>query len=588
MDRGRCNQRKRIFFSIFFLMLLGLMGGTGFADIEHYELECIQMDAVVDESHRIQVSEIIDAAFHQETEEVVRRIPLLTNGLRYELSDLQGEGVVVKPLWKRDEVILRIKKEAGGFYGKERFRLSYTLQGSAEENHEGDQLYLSVVPADWDTYIHQVILRVELPVGLSENMVSFQGISEGLAARETMAATISQNQITAESQFFLVPEETIFMQVKLPDHTFSEAVPLGTFYEETEKWAFGLMFGIVLMAFGVWIWSKELRKEPSLRMDPPYLASPSEIHYLFEREVENRDLSILLIEWANRGWIHLFPPLPGTAGEGAAISLERRPPSSIHSFELRFFNLLFDEYGNGQRVALKDLRGDFYRHLPSLRAHLASDFGTGEKAFYKNHETKSTIGLTIMASLPVFFFWIRVGMENYRGWIAGGLSLIIMVIQLIAMRWIETADRRARQVAGGLLLVALSGLAFYFERIFGFLIALAAGLLIIYLVRRSEKRTPYGIERIRQFLGYRSFLASAGNDQLLDLMHHSPELYFYGFPFAERMNVLEAWKNQFKEIFILSPIWYHGKESMDFSVEEFNREILDFLQAFETAMEAEI
>lgn len=116
MNRLRCKQRKRMFLSFFFLMLLGLMGGAGFADIEHYELECIQMDAVVDESHRIQVSEMIDAAFHQETEEVIRRIPLLTNGLRYELSDLEGEGVVVKPLWKRDEVILRIKKEAGGVF----------------------------------------------------------------------------------------------------------------------------------------------------------------------------------------------------------------------------------------------------------------------------------------------------------------------------------------------------------------------------------------------------------------------------------------------------------------------------------------
>ena len=588
MDRRKGNQFKWISTSIFFCLLLWLQGGPVFADIERYEMERLQMDAFVDESHRIQVSEMIDAAFHQETEELVRRIPLLTNGIRYELSDLQGEGITIKPQWKRDEVILRIRKETGQFFGKERFRLSYTLQGSAEENHQGDDLYLSVVPEDWNTYIHQVVFRAELPVGLSESMVKFQGKLDGMTARETMAATINHTKIEAESQYFLVPKETVFLQVKLPDQTFSEAVSLRTFYEETENWALGLMFGIILMAFGVWFWSRELRKEPSLRMDPPYLASPAEIHYLFSRQVDNRDLSILLIEWANRGWIHLFPPVAGTGADQAAISLQRRPPNDINSFELRFFNLLFDEYGNGQRLVLNDLRGDFYRHLPSLRSHLASDFGTGQKAFYKNHETKSTIGLTILASLPVFFFWIRVGMENYRGWIAAALSLVIMGIQLIAMRWTETADRKAKQVTGLLLLIGLGGLAFYFERILGFLMALAAGLLIIYLVRRSEKRTPYGLERIRQFMGYRSFLASSNNQQLLDLMHRSPELYFYGLPYAERLGVLEEWKKQFKEIFILAPIWYHGKESMDFSLEEFNSEILDFLEAFENAMQAEL
>lgn len=586
MNRWKGNLFNWIIKGIFLSLLIGLQGSLVFADVEYYEMERLQMDAIVESSHRIQVTEIIDAAFHRETEVLTRRIPLMTKGIRYELSNIKGEGVEVNPLWKRDEVLLRIRKESGSFFGKERFRLSYTLQGSAEKNQEGDELYLSVVSPDWNTYIHKVVLRAEMPVGLSDGMVRFFGTEEGLDARETMEMSIEGNRIKADSQFFLVPKEAVIMQVKLPDNTFSEAVSLQTFYEKTEKLALGLIFGIVLLAFGLWNWSRDLHKTPTVRMDPPHQASAAEIHYLFSRQVENRDLSILLLEWANRGWIHLFPA-HSDGSQMAAISIERRPPKEIHSFELRFFNLLFDEYGNGQRLVLEDLRGDFHRHLPALRAHLASDFGTGQKAIYKNHESKNTVGLTILASLPVFFFWIRVGLENYRGWLATILSLIAMIIQLIAMRWIETADQGSKKVAGGFLLLALAGLALYYERIFGFLMALAAGLLIVYLVRRTEQKTPYGLERSRQFLGYRTFLSACSQAQILALMEKKPDLYFAGWPYAERMGVLEEWKKPFKEIFILAPIWYHGKERLDFSVDAFNQEIQAFLQAFESAMEAE-
>lgn len=588
MFSGKRTLKNWIFGSGLVLLFLTLQANAVFAHADLYEIEMIQIDAVVDESHRIQVSETIDAAFHGEGEVIRRTIPLLNQGTRYELTEFEGEGISITPQWKRDEVILEIRKTTGSFYGKERFRLSYLLQGGADENQNYDSFSLSVVPADWNTYIQQVRLQVELPASVPAAMIDLEGTLAGLTARETMTFQVDQKQILAKSQYFLVPGESVELRVQLPEHTFSEAVSLETFYERTEIWAIGLMIGIILIAYGWWLWSRDKGHEVEIQLDPPHSASPAEITYLFTKTIETRDLSILLIEWANRGWIHLYPNFSSMGGdEGAVITLERRPPNTIHPFELRFFNLLFDEYGNGHRIRLDEIRGDFSRHLTEMKLHLLSDYSKGDKAFYKTHETKKTMGLTIMASLPIFFFWIRVGLENYRGWIAGILSLLLVVIQLLAIRWVEVGAAKSKRIWGAILVLALAALAVYFNRILGFLMALAAAALIIYLVKRSEKKTPYGTERIRQYMGYGEFLLNANNEQLVSIIQQSPEIYFQAFPYAERLGLLKEWKNHFKEIFLLPPIWYHGKESMDFSIEEFTQEILAFIKRFESAMEAE-
>lgn len=588
MSSGKSYPKNWIIRCGLILFLLILQGNAAFASADLYEIEMIQVDAFVDESHRIQVFETIDAAFHGEGEVITRTIPLVNQGMRYEFTEFEGEGISITPHWKRDEVILEIRKNTGVFYGKERFHLSYLLQGGADDNRDYDSFYLSVVSPDWNTYIHQVKLHVELPASVPAGMVDLEGALAGLTARETMVYEVDQKQILAESQYFLVPGESVELMVQLPEHTFSEAVSLETFYERTEIWSVGLMLGIILIAFGWWLWSRDKRHEAEIRMDPPPSSTPAEITYLFTKTIETRDLSILLIDWANRGWIHLYPNFSSMGGdEGAVITLERRPPNTIHPFELRFFNLLFDEYGNGHRIRVDEIRGDFSRHLTEIKAHLLSDYSKGEKAFYKTHETKKTMGLTIMASLPIFFFWIRVGLENYRGWIAGILSLILVVIQLLAIRWIEVGATKNKRVLGVIFVLALAGLAVYFNRILGFLMALAAAALIIYLVKRSEKKTLYGMERMRQYTGYREFLLSANNEQLVSLIQRSPEIFFHAFSYAERLGVLQEWKNHFKEIFLLPPIWYHGKESMDFSIEEFTQEIMAFIKRFESAMEAE-
>lgn len=570
------------------LIALFLGSMPGHADSDTYEVESISVKAVVDRSYQVQVTEDLEMMFYTAGDTITRTIPLWVDNQRFEVDQISGDGVEIDPVWKRDEVILTIKKSQGEFSGSEKFRLDYVIRGSQDQEADSDPFYLSVIAPDWNTYINHADFTIELPTRVLPEMVAVDAFIGPVASRDTMRIAVEGNRVMGETQYFLVPGESVSIGIQLPEGTFSGAKVMRTFYEATEHWAYGVTLGALLMAIGWWFWSKEKRKEAILRMDPPLNASPAEISYLFSKEVETRDFSIILLEWANRGWIHLYPNFSGLGGkEGAVITLERRPSQETAAYELRFFNLLFDEYGNGHRIRLEDLRGRFARHFDEVKTHLRAEYGMGTHAFYKNHQTKDAIGLTFFASLPIFFFWIRVTLENVHGWIGAILSLFLMVVQLIAIRWVEIGDRGSKRILGLLCLGLLAFISFYLGRIFGFLMAFGSAGLIIYLIKRSEEKTVYGIERIRQYQGYRKFLRDAEKEELLALIQHAPDLFYYGLPYAERLGVLNEWKKPFKEIFLLPPIWYHGEESNQFSIEEFTREILSFLAVFEEVLDSD-
>lgn len=581
---------KRI--SHYFLYSIGLivlLSGSlsGFADSDTYEVESIAVNAIVDEKYQIQVTEELEMMFYTGKDSLTRTIPLLVNDQRFEVDQISGVGIEIHPTWKRDEVILTIKKSSGEFSGLEKFHLEYVISGGRDQEADSDPFFLSIIAPDWNTYINHADFSIELPIRVLPEMLVVDTTIGQVVSRDTMVVSLEGNHILGESQYFLVPGEAVSIGIQLPEGTFSGAEELRTFYEETEGWGYGVTFGALLMAFGWWFWSKEKRKEAALRMDPPPKASPSEISYLFTKKVEIRDFSILLIEWANRGWIHIYPNFSGMGGnEGAVITLERRPPQETNAYELRFFNLLFDEYGNGHRVRLEDLRGRFARHFDEVKVHMRAEHGLGTRAFYKNNQTKDTIGLTFFASLPIIFFWIRVMMENLHGWLGAILSFVLLVIQMIAIRWVEIGDRGSKRIFGFFFLGLLAALSIYFGRVFGFLMTLGSAGLILYLTKRSEEKTVYGIERIQQYQGYRKFLQGLEKEELLEMIQHAPDLFYYGLPYAERLGVLNEWKKPFKEIFLLAPIWYHGEESNQFSIEEFTQKILSFLTHFEEVLES--
>ncbi|BES66727.1 hypothetical protein SANA_31660 [Gottschalkiaceae bacterium SANA] len=559
-----------------------------YADSDTYEVESIAIRALVDREHCIQVTEQVQMMFYKENGDITRTIPLRVDDQYFEIDQIQGQGLEIEPVYKRDQVVLRIKKESGDFSGLEKLDLQYVLRGSQDDDPDRDLLTLSVIAPDWHTYINHVHISIELPVQVPSEMVTIHSTIGEVSGRDPIQLTMKNNQVFGRSKYFLVPGEVLTMSIQLPEGTFSDAILIRNFYEDTKSWAYSITIGIFLMAFGWWVWLKEKLKEGVIRKEPPWNASPSEIGYLLSNHVETRDLSIMLIEWANRGWIHIYPKYPlGNGEKGATLILKRKPPMDMPAYENRFFHLLFDEYGDGSSLRIENLRGRFPRHLDEIKAHLMLQYGSGNQAFYKIHQTKDIIALSILASLPILFFWIRVALGNHWGWTGLVVAVCFTLVEAIAIRWVEIEASVKKRMIGVVGLGLLAIFSIYLDRGMGFFMALASAGLINFLIKHSEKRSLFGLVRLRKYQGYKKFLQGVQKEELLVMIQQAPDLFYYGLPYAERLGVLNEWKKPFKEIFLLPPIWYHGEESNAFSIEEFTQEILTFLTYFEEVLESD-
>jgi hypothetical protein len=559
-----------------------------YADSDTYEVESIVINALVDREHYIQVTEEVEMMFYKESGNITRTIPLRVEDQYFEIDQIQGQGLEIEPVYKRDQVVLKIRKLNGEFSGLEKLDLQYVLRGSQDDEPDLDLLTLSVIAPDWDTYINHVHISILLPVQVPSEMVTIHSTIGEVSGRNPIQLTMKKNEVLGRSKYFLVPGEALTISIQLPEGTFSEAIVIGNFYEDTKSWAYSITIGIFLMAFGWWYWLKEKLKEGAIRKEPPWNASPSEIHYLFSNRVETRDLSILLIEWANRGWIHIYPNYPiGSGKKGAVLIMKRKPPMDMPAYENRLFHLLFDEYGDGSSVRIENLRGRFSRYLDEIKAHLMIQYGSGDQAFYKIHQTKDIIGLTLFASLPILFFWVRLALGNHWGWAGIVVGVCLTIVEAIAIRWVEIEASVNRKIVGGLCLGLLAIFAIYLGLGVGFFMALASAGLINFLIKHSEKRSLFGLARMRKYQGYKKFLQGVQKEERLAMIQHAPDLFYYGLPYAERLGVLNEWEKPFKEIFLLPPIWYHGEESNEFSIEEFTQEILTFLTYFEEVLESD-
>ena len=582
-------KNKSNYITIAMALLIFIFGPVPvYADSDRYEVESIAIDALVDREHYIQVTEEVEVMFYKESGDITRTIPLRVEDQYFEIDQIQGDGLVIEPIYKRDQVILKIKKMSGEFSGLEKLDLQYVLRGSQDDDPNLDLLTLSVIAPDWDSYINHVHISIGLPVHVPSEMVTIHSTIGEVSGRNPIQVTIKENQVLGRSKYFLVPGEALTISIQLPEGTFSEAILIKNFYEDTKTWAYSITIGILLMAFGWWYWLKEKLKEGVIRKEPPRNASPSEIGYLFSNRVETRDLSILLIEWANRGWIHIYPKYPiGNGEKEVVLIVKKKPPMDLPAYENRFFHLLFDEYGDGSSLRIENLRGRFPRYLDEIKAHLMIQYGAENQAFYKIHQTKDIIGLTLFASLPILFFWVRLVLGNYWGWVGIVVGVWLAIVEAMAIRWLEIESSVKKRMIGVVCLGLLAISCIYMGRGVGFFMALASAGLINFLIKHSEKRSLFGLARMRKYQGYKKFLQGVQKEEILAMIQHAPDLFYYSLPYAERLGVLNEWEKPFKEIFLLPPIWYHGEESNTFSIEEFTQEILTFLTYFEEVVESD-
>jgi uncharacterized membrane protein YgcG len=88
------------------------------------------------------------------------------------------------------------------------------------------------------------------------------------------------------------------------------------------------------------------------------------------------------------------------------------------------------------------------------------------------------------------------------------------------------------------------------------LLPVTLGLALWWTYRRIGKRTPEGLRRYRELLGYRLFMERAERDRLRRLLEEDPALLERGIPYAVLFGLLSRWIGFYDTLEAPRPAWY--------------------------------
>ncbi|HEX2168044.1 MAG TPA: DUF2207 domain-containing protein [Longimicrobiales bacterium] len=503
------------------------------ARAQERSLDIQEMNAriVVTRSGDVSVTEQFVVRFNGSWNGIYRSIPVEYDGpgglnytLRLDVESVTDDaGTPLRYEEERAGGSKRIKMWVPGANNATRtIVLTYTADNAIRFFEEHDELYWNVTGAEWDFPIRNVTAEVLLPEELTGvRTTSFQGAQ---GSTESAIVEHTGSVVTVRGT------EPLGFRKGL---TLAVAWNPGVIERPTagEKAAAIFLSNGVLLApllallamFAVW---RHYGRDPDpgsvfVRYEPPPDMTPAEAGTLMDDSADLRDITATLVDLAVRGFVQieeteneqLFGLISSRDYEIVLLRAEQWSQLKHHE---RSLLQALSAHAEADRVALSDLKNEFYKDLPDIKKHLTSSLVDG--GFYMRSPTLVRgiwIGVAVLSAVGVFLIGsaiaVRMGTSPVAAFLAGGTTAIVVAV-------------------------------------FGWLM---------------PRRTAHGARMHTWLRGFEEFLGRVEKDRLERLVE-SPAVFEKFLPYAMAFGVEDNWANAFEGLATEPPTWYRTSDRRGF------------------------
>ncbi|QQS60125.1 DUF2207 domain-containing protein [Candidatus Falkowbacteria bacterium] len=579
---------KKLFFvliSIIFLFPFSQVQAEG-----GYTVDSFDSAIKIQQDGSVEVTEIIDVAFFEESHGIYRYIPIV---YKQENGDKQYTEIDVKfvsdgeknveytTIYPQGKVEIKIGDPETLISGKKRYIINYTVRGVIKAYSNYDELYWNVTGNDWDVSMASVQAVVSITSGGFNQTACYFGPR---GSKETCVEDRGNGEILYSSPRYLAPNEGLTIAVGFPKDTvplITIPKPLTIDQPQVQKavlFSFLLTF-IPALIFLIRLWWRNGRDsyynrkslhdpdqqevtmplfgahEPiGVEYEPPLNLRPAEIAVLVDEKSEARDISATIVDLAIKGYLTITDRNKDTKVSEPDYQLDRLEKSTddLLPYEKLILESLFSE---DKTIRLSELpqmppvglpallyelstskRKDFLAQISAIKKSIYASV-TEKKLFFANPDSIRKQYLVSAGTLTIIF---------------GGLCIILF----------------------GMFLSSLGHSMVYWISL-GF--SLGAVLSIIILACLSSympKRTAYGREIYRQALGYKLFVS--GTEKYRQPFFEKENIFMQVLPYAMVFGVTDRLVNAMKEMHIQPTIgsWYIGTAM--FNVDSFTQGITSF------------
>ena len=487
---------------------------------EAFVIDRYGVDIEVMENHVYHISEHLDVQFEQPRHGLIRSLPLRFDKAWVKVSEVEVEHTEYFTEQWGDLMNIKIGSADREVTGRVSYTIHYTYDVGADRLPEMDEFNHNVIGLNWDTRINKVQFRIRMPKAFDASRLNCTSGPLGSTLNNNVRWEVSGNLITGETLNPLWAHEGLTVALPLPQGYWIGAVhhrrPQALIFK---LFAYPLYSAVFLLTLFIWTTKGRDRKLfPSVEFRAPEGMTPAEIGYIIDGSIEAKDVSSLILHWAEQGHLTLEETADpkSSGGKGKKLTLNKVSDlgPSAKSFELFVFKKLF-EMGHDGVVTTDALENKFYKTITRATHDIEYHFEQNpERALFQKGSKGWKALISVISILPLFTYLTEVFAPiSGRGplWILGITIVLLFIIPAIylgaAFGQQSTAGMKTRVVNIAILILLSAVLGVTTVGMTGFPLmqfcaATFSTIFAAFMVTAVSKRTEYGDRILEKVLWF--------------------------------------------------------------------------------------
>ena len=435
-----------------------------------------------------------------------------------------------------DNLQIKIGDKDVTVIGPQNYEIKYRVYNAFLFEDEQIWFYWNVKPNNWYAVFQQIDFTVHLPKNVAVNLddisVYAGNVGDTIVSKE-FDIVYNDGIFTAKSHsgFLSIPGQSVTVLLNLPKDSVKEIKPWWPFWAD---YGWTLILGAMLFVF-YFVWNKYGKDDSVVATTsyfPPSGVDPAMAGFLVDDSADTPDLISLIPYWGSRGIIKMeqIPKKGWLAKDDTKLTRLKPLPNDAPNYEQEIFNGLFgsDHSYDEKHVLISSLKDSFYTKMASAKTKLKDKAQIYYDPKAKKMQTKTIIGVLILAVLLFTIFLLTWGL-----WAA--LAVIPISIFLL--------------------------------------------LMTIYMVKKNSM----GNKVYSELKGFKNFIKIAEENKLKMLLQDSPTYFENTMGYALAFGLFDQWAKKFEALNLQPPSWYTSSAGA-FTMHNFTNSFSDSISSAQSTM----
>ena len=553
------------------------------------------MNIVVGKDHSYEVEESIGVDIPKQVQNIKLMIP---NG-NFRMSNIDVEDTAYYSDITSDASSIVIVDPIKLAEGRQTFKVKYTIKEFEERDETQDIFYFTALPPGWKLPIEKVNINVTFPDDFPwDDIQCYAGQFGVLDVNNKVEFTDNKSTHTVNIKGEKIPENYgITIKADLPDGYWQGALNGGWVITAI----LAIMEGALLALIVLWIVGGRDPKIPKTTETKPIEnIPPSEIGYIFNNEVSIRDIVLLLLQFARKGYLAISEYEPKRYR-----IIRKEDPVGEEKLYRNAYNILFEDIYKDRAVEMEQLGERLMRIRDAIRDDIAAGYASTESAAFTplsqvfRYVSVAVLALALAASNALSYRYEYLSInyaESITVAIIAAASLFILC-RAVDMRESQSHDNnRLMEIASfalilGTIVYVASGVMKRVEYSTPAIAVLTSSILAVFFIIVMRARGRDNAELVMRIRQLRDFINHPTPKELLE-NHLADENYYYDMlQYALTSGAEEAWAISFLTLNVPSPGWFsHDVEGHAFSniredenTLDYARDLKSFVRTIENA-----